>query len=128
MDVEAEGYCMAYRLASENLKAGLSVVADSCNPITLTRDEWEEAARSAEAGFINIEILCSDPAEHRKRVESRIADIPGHQAPSWQDLVDREYHAWDRPRITIDTHGKDEEEAARELVHAIRQQVQTIEN
>lgn len=119
MNVEAEGYRMAYRIASENLKAGLSVVADSCNPITLTRDEWDDVASTAQAGFINIEVICSDAGEHRRRVEGRVADIPGHRLPTWQDVVDREYHAWDRPRIMLDTYGKTPEESACELALAI---------
>lgn len=128
IQVEGEGYRLAYRLASENLKAGLSVVTDSCNPITLTRDEWEDVARSAQAGFINIEISCSDPGEHRRRVEGRVADIPGHRLPTWGDVVDREFHTWDRPRITVDTFGRTPEESAKELATLIWEYAQTVEN
>ena len=39
LDVQAEGYGLAYRVASDNLRLGLHVVADSCNPIDLTRQE-----------------------------------------------------------------------------------------
>jgi predicted kinase len=44
IDVQGEGYRLADRVASDILKAGVDVVADSCNPIELTRREWEEAA------------------------------------------------------------------------------------
>ena len=44
MKVEGEGYRMAYRIATDNLKLGKDVVADCCNTIRLTRDEWEEVA------------------------------------------------------------------------------------
>jgi hypothetical protein len=33
VDVQGEGYRLAYRIASDNLRLGHSVVADSCNPI-----------------------------------------------------------------------------------------------
>jgi predicted kinase len=33
VDVEEEGYRLAYRVASDMLNAGVSVIADSCNPI-----------------------------------------------------------------------------------------------
>jgi predicted kinase len=43
-EVEGEGYRLSYRIAEDNLKIGRSVVADSCNPIELTRTEWEDCA------------------------------------------------------------------------------------
>ena len=35
---------------------------------------------------IEIEIVCSDRAERRRRVESRMADIAGRQLPTWQEV------------------------------------------
>ena len=77
LDVQGEGYRLAYRIALDNLRLGVSVVADSCNPIQLTRREWEQVARDARAEYINIEIVCSDSNEHRLRAESRVAGFPG---------------------------------------------------
>ena len=37
-EIEDAGYRAAYALAEENLRQGLNVVADSVNPLTLTRD------------------------------------------------------------------------------------------
>ena len=75
-DVQGEGYRLAYRVAADNLRLGVSVVADSCNPIELTRREWEHVAREAGARHVNIELICSDAVEHRRRVESRDATVP----------------------------------------------------
>jgi len=36
-DIHGEGYGLAYKIAEDNLKLGQNVVADSCNPIMLTR-------------------------------------------------------------------------------------------
>ena len=47
MNVEGEGYRLAYRVAGDILRAGVSVVADSCNTNELTRREWEQVARDA---------------------------------------------------------------------------------
>jgi predicted kinase len=105
IDVEGEGYRLAYRVAADNLRLGLSVVADSCNPIELTRSEWENVAQSEGTEFINIEVVCSDSDEHRRRVENRTSSIPNHELPSWDDVVSREYHSWRVPRIEIDTAG-----------------------
>ncbi len=45
--VVGEGYRLAYRIASDNLNLGNSVIADSCNPIELTRKEWQEVAQKS---------------------------------------------------------------------------------
>src|SRR5262249_34903327 len=49
LDVQGEGYRLSYRIAADNLRLGLDVVADSCNPIELTRDEWRRVALDASA-------------------------------------------------------------------------------
>jgi len=50
-----------------------------------------------------VEVICSDPVEHRRRVEIRTADIEGHQLPTWQVVVERHYESWDRPHVVVDT-------------------------
>src|SRR5512147_1981970 len=54
-DVQGEGYRLAYRIAADNLQLGIDVVADCCNPIELTRREWEQVALQAHARYVNIE-------------------------------------------------------------------------
>lgn len=103
--VEGEGYRLAYRVASDNLRLGLDVIADSCNPIELTRREWEKVAREVDAGYVNIEVICSNAAEHRRRVEGREASTPNLELPTWNDVVAREYHSWSVQRVIIDTAG-----------------------
>lgn len=103
MQVEGEGYRLAYRVAADNLQLGLEVVADSCNSIELTRREWEEVAEANGATFVNIEVLCSDWDEHRRRVESRVSEIAGLALPTWHDVRAREYHRWSCDRIVVDT-------------------------
>lgn len=117
--VQGEGYRLAYRLAKDILSTGVSVVADQCNPLILTRDEWELVARELDSKFMNIEVLCSDLSEHKRRVETRMSNIVGLRLPTWGDVESREYHAWDRDRIVIDTAGKSEDEAFCELLNAI---------
>lgn len=104
--VEGEGYRLAYRVASDNLRLGLDVIADSCNPIELTRREWEEVAREADARYVNIEVICSNTAEHRRRVEGRDGSAPNQEVPTWDDVLAREYHSWNTPRILVDTAGE----------------------
>ena len=101
--VECEGYCLAYRIAADNLRLGLDVVADSCNTIELTRREWENVAASTSAEFVNIEVRCSDTEEHRRRIESRATTVEDLKLPTWQDVNDREYDDWSVDRVIIDT-------------------------
>jgi predicted kinase len=116
VDVQGEGYRLAYRMAADNLRLGLSVVADSCNPIHLTRQEWEQVARDAQADHRNIEVICSDAREHRLRVETRRAEVSGLRLPTWSEVEQREYHAWTVDRVIVDTAGRSTTECATELL------------
>lgn len=119
LDVQGEGYRLAYRIASDNLEAGHNVVADSCNPIHITRREWEEVARRSNSRYINIEVVCSDKAEHKKRCETRCCDIMGLKLPTWDEILHREYDAWDSDRVMIDTANQSVEESFDVLKDAI---------
>ncbi|KTD56241.1 hypothetical protein Lsai_1958 [Legionella sainthelensi] len=57
--VGSEGYLISYALARENLTLGLNVVADSVNPIAITRKDWQQVAKQTESDFIEIELICS---------------------------------------------------------------------
>lgn len=108
VDVQGEGYRLAYRIAADNLRAGINVIADSCNPIELTRREWEQVALQVQARYVNIEVVCSDACEHRRRVEMRASAVPGLQMPTWENVESREYHEWTVDRIVVDTANKSE--------------------
>ena len=101
--VGAMGYVIANAVAGENLRIGRVVVTDSVNPVLASRDGWRETARKNAARLVEIEVICSDASEHRKRVESRLADINGLVQPSWQDVVSRAYEPWDREPVVLDT-------------------------
>jgi predicted kinase len=97
------GYLVAYAVAQDNLKVGRTVVADSVNPLSITRNAWVEVARQAGVNAIEIELVCSDSREHRRRVETRTTDIPGSTLPTWQEVVTREYQPWDHEHVVLDT-------------------------
>ena len=100
--LEDVGYCVAYAVAEDNLRIGRIVIADSVNPLQLTRDAWVNVAKRAGVRAVEIEVTCSVPEEHRRRVEARAADISGMKMPTWADVIAREYHAWDREHLVID--------------------------
>ncbi|NKC33563.1 AAA family ATPase [Falsiroseomonas selenitidurans] len=118
-DVGPAGYLAGYAVARANLSLGLSVVADSVNPLRITRDAWRNAAQAAGAGLIEVEIVCSDPIEHRRRVETRSIDIPGLVPPDWDAVLGREYESWHRPRLVIDTAGRSLDACLSELRAAL---------
>jgi len=102
-DIGPEGYFVLYELARDNLRLGSPVVTDSVNDLNLVRDHFRDIALSSGVPFLEIEILCSDPEQHRARVENRISDIPGLKVPDWQAVVDRVYEPWDREHLQLDT-------------------------
>ncbi len=127
---QGEGYRLAYRIAADNLRIGLNVVADSCNPWESTRREWNAVAAENGATALNVEVVCSDKHEHKTRVQTRKSEIAGVKLPTWEDVETREYHPWNDgaingndPRkiakITIDTAGKSPEESFAELCEKI---------
>lgn len=101
--VGPEGYIVGYALAGDQLGNGLSVVADSVNPLAVTRDAWRETGLSQGARVVEVEVICSDPVEHRRRAESRTIDIADLRLPTWQEIIEREYHPWDRTHLVLDT-------------------------
>lgn len=117
--VEGEGYRLAYRIAKDALRLGQGVVADSVNPWELTRNEWREVATSLGVRYLDIEIVCSDQKEHRRRVEDRISDIDTLELPNWDEVINRDYHQWTEPRLVFDTAGQAPEESCRALMNQL---------
>jgi len=102
-DVGPAGYMIAYALAEANLRLGQIVVSDSVNPLAITRDAWREVASTCSSAILEIEVVCSDADEHRRRVATRTTDIPGLAPPNWQQVVTRDYEPWHRPHLVLDT-------------------------
>ena len=100
------GYVVGHRLATDNLRLGLPVVADSVNPLPITRSAWRKAAQDVGVPFVEIEVICSDKGEHRRRIEARLRDNPMTTGPTWDDVMNREYQPWPEEHIVIDTAGQ----------------------
>ncbi|SEG99460.1 Predicted kinase [Nonomuraea solani] len=113
------GYVVGYALTEDHLNQGLTVIAESVNPLTITRDAWREVGVRVGVAVAEVEVVCSDPAEHQSRVSSRSIDIPGLESPDWQQIVEREYEPWNRDHITIDTAGRTTEESLETLLRAL---------
>jgi predicted kinase len=110
--VDDAGYRAGYAVAEDNLRLGLLVVADSVNPLAITRAAWRSVAQRGGTRSLDVEIVCTDLIEHRRRVEGRVPDLPGHRLPTWDEAIGRHYEPWDGDRIVIDTAAVGVEEAA----------------
>jgi predicted kinase len=119
VSLDDAGYRVAYAVAEDNLRTGLTVVADSVNPIQLTRDAWVEVAARAGVRAIEVEVQCSDVDEHRRRVEARIADLPGLSVPTWEEVLSREYAPWNREHLVLDTADRTVDQNVKTLREAL---------
>ena len=68
------------------------------------------------------EVICSDPSEHRRRVETRNADLDGLSWPTWQAVLERTYEDWTRPHLVLDTAKKSIEEVTEELFNRLKKE------
>jgi predicted kinase len=105
--VGASGYAVVHELAISNLTLGHDVVVDAVNPVPVARAGWRDAAGRGGADLVLVETTVPDPAEHRRRVEQRAPDLPGHVLPTWQQVQAAGWVPWeesrDGRRILLDT-------------------------
>jgi predicted kinase len=117
--IDDRSYRVAYAIAEDNLRLGLGVVADSVNPIQITREAWVSVAKRCGVRAVQIEIVCSNQKEHRKRVESRTSDIIGFEVPTWHEVTERLYERWTTIDAQVDTAGRTAAESSTELQRKI---------
>jgi predicted kinase len=102
------GYVIAERVAADQLGAGRDVVADAVNGVAAARAGWVALAARTGAALRFVEVRCSNVAEHRRRVETREPEMPGHGIPTWEQVQRRRYEPWppELPgRLVIDNVG-----------------------
>jgi predicted kinase len=101
--VDDAGYRVGHVIAEDNLRLGRAVVADSVNPLEISRSGWRDVARGIPVPFLEVELICSNPSQHRHRVETRISDVDGLKQPTWDEVLQREYEPWRGEHLVIDT-------------------------
>jgi len=125
-EVGTAGYRVAYALARTQLAQGLPVLVDCVNPLPVTREAWHSVARGVPVPWLDVEVVCSDAAEHRCRVETRSSDIPGLMPPSWHAVQQHDYQPWpasQTARCVVDTARMAPEQIATEVLAALRQRL-----
>ena len=100
------GYSVGYAVAEDQLRLGLTVIAESVNPLEVTRAAWRSVAERTGHPALEIEVVCSDETEHQQRASTRTIDIEGLAGPTWQQILDREYEPWAGEHTVLDTAGR----------------------
>ena len=109
------GYYAAAAVAGDVLSTGGDVLVECVNPLPITRRLWERTAVDAGSRLLQVELVCSDRDEHRRRVEQRVGDIPGLVLPDWRAVLQRDYAPWPEADLRLDT-GRLEVTGAAELI------------
>ena len=113
------GYMGIYRLAADNLRLGHSVIADTVNPIEITRAAFKAVAAQANTRFLEVEIVCSNAMTHRHRVETRPSTVDGLIPPTWAEVEASDYEPWQNPHLRIDTSHLSVDESVAKIMAAI---------
>lgn len=119
-DVGPAGYMVAYGVAEDNLSLGHIVVADSVNSIEITRKAWRAVAERRGVPAAEILVTCSDKVEHRRRVETRLTDVPGLVKPDWATTEARIFEDWGTGPLIVDTAGRLPDEIVVELISSLQ--------
>ncbi len=89
------------------------------NPVEETRTAWRAVAREAGCAAVEIEVICSDIAEHRRRVETRRHAAPEAGLPTWEAVLACDYRPWTRERVVVDTAGRSAESGVAAILGAL---------
>jgi chloramphenicol 3-O-phosphotransferase len=54
-------------------------------------------------GILEVEVVCSDEIEHRRRAEVRSSDVEGLMKPAWTAVMNRVYEPWGREHLVVDS-------------------------
>ena len=101
--VQAQGYELALAAADTCLRAGTDVVVDAVFDVAAARRPFRELGAELGVPVHWVRLICTDRAEHRRRVTERTADLPGHVVPAWADVQARRVDQWHERHTVVDT-------------------------
>ena len=102
-EMAGHGYDLALAAADSCLTAGTDAVVDAVFPVARSRRPFRELAARHGTPVHWLRLICTDPAEHRRRVEERVADLPGHVVPDWAAVGRRAVDQWHERHTVVDT-------------------------
>jgi predicted kinase len=102
-DVGAEGHELALAAADTCLTAGTDVVVDAVFDVAAARRPFRELAVRHGVPVHWVRLICTDRAEHERRVTDRTADLAGHTVPTWSQVQARRVDQWHERHTVVDT-------------------------
>jgi predicted kinase len=111
-------YLVAESLAETVLRAGHGVIVDAVNAVDPAREQWVGLAARTGEPMKFIEVVCSDLALHRRRLEARHRNLPHLSETTWfgvEQSLD-EYAEWSGASGSIDRLTLDSVEPLETLV------------
>lgn len=99
-------YLAAEEVARMNLALRHHVVVDAANYVPQARAMWTRLAELASARCVFVDVVCSDEALHRNRLEARRRGLAGFDEVTWAQVERRrgETAPWgDEARLRVDT-------------------------
>ncbi len=114
--VGGHGYGLALAAADTCLRAGTDVVVDAVFGVAVARVPFRDLAARYGTRAHWLRLTCDDATEHRRRVEQRAADLPGHVVPGWAQVRTREFDPWQDAHTVVDTATGDPVAAALDVV------------
>jgi len=98
-------YLVAEALANEQLKLGVSVIVDAVNAEEEGKDVWRGLAEKHGIELIILQMIVSDRALYKQRIESRVRGLHGFSEVTWAEVEAREkvYTSWKEPTLQLDS-------------------------
>lgn len=121
-------YVAVEAMAAEVLALGQTVVVDAVNDAEEARQQWHELAERQSVPLAWVEVVCSDPDLHRRRLESRRRDLPGFPEPAWDSLPARRagLGSWNGERLVLDSAEALEPNMEKALAHLRTTRVRAV--
>lgn len=103
-------YLVAETIAESVISSVGGVVVDAVNAVEPARDQWVRLAARRGIPIRFVEVVCSDEAVHRTRLEARGRQLAHIAEPTWH-AVEQSLDEWEPwggesgavPRITVDS-------------------------
>ena len=99
----AAGYVVGNQVVRSMLVGGMDVIVDAVNPVAAAWQGWIDLAVELGVSILTVEVVCSDKNLHRRRIESRSPNLPGHVMPTWEDVSRLSYEPWPFADLVVDS-------------------------
>ncbi|GAB3724947.1 AAA family ATPase [Nocardiopsis nanhaiensis] len=98
-------YVAVEAMAADILALSQTVIVDAVNDAEEAREQWRGLAERQGTPLVWIEVVCSDPELHRRRLEGRQRNLPDFPEPAWDSLAARRdgMATWNDERLVLDS-------------------------